>query len=384
MSASRGGPWNPLRRLLRVSGWAVGNQERVGTAQVEPKPQPARTRSPPRRPGPTRHYRLRSTHGDQETLKEFGVSRAGKSRIPAPGPHLAASLMGNQLDRITHLNYSELPTGDPSGIEKDELRVGVAYFFSDEEEDLDERGQPDKFGVKAPPGCSPCPESPSRHHHHLLHQLVLNETQFSAFRGQECIFSKVSGGPQGADLSVYAVSALPALCEPGDLLELLWLQPAPEPPAPARHWAVYVGGGQIIHLHQGEIRQDSLYEAGAANVGRVVNSWYRYRPLVAELVVQNACGHLGLKSEEICWTNSESFAAWCRFGKREFKAGGEVPAGTQPPQQQYYLKVHLAENKVHTARFHSLEDLIREKRRIDATGSLRVLQELTDLVDDKE
>ena len=71
--------------------------------------------------------------------------------------------MGNQLDRITHLNYSELPTGDPSGIEKDELRVGVAYFFSDEEEDLDERGQPDKLGVKAPPGCAPCPESPSRH-----------------------------------------------------------------------------------------------------------------------------------------------------------------------------------------------------------------------------
>lgn len=258
-------------------------------------------------------------------------------QIPVPGPRLAASLMGNQLDRITHLNYSELPTGDPSGIEKDELRVGVAYFFSDEEEDLDERGQPDKFGVKATAGCSPCPESPDHHHHHhhhLLHQLVLNETQFSAFRGQECIFSKVSGGPQGADLSVYAVSALPALCAPGDLLELLWLQPAPEPAAPAPHWAVYVGGGHIIHLHQGEIRQDSLYEAGAANVGRVVNSWYRYRPLVAELVVQNACGHLGLKREEICWTNSESFAAWCRFGKREFKAGGEVQAGTQPPQQQ--------------------------------------------------
>ncbi|XP_006096068.1 protein LRATD1 [Myotis yumanensis] len=292
--------------------------------------------------------------------------------------------MGNQLDRITHLNYSELPTGDPSGIEKDELRVGVAYFFSDEEEDLDERGQPDKFGVKAPPGCTPCPESPSRHHHHLLHQLVLNETQFSAFRGQECIFSKVSGGPQGADLSVCAVSALPALCEPGDLLELLWLQPAPEPPAPAPHWAVYVGGGQVIHLHRGEIRQDSLYAAGAANVGRVVTSWYRYRPLLAELVVQNACGHLGLKSEEICWTNSESFAAWCRFGKREFKAGGEVPAGAPPPQQLYYLKVHLGDNKVHTARFHSLEDLIREKRRIDASGRLRVLQELADLVDDKE
>ncbi|XP_009083425.1 PREDICTED: LOW QUALITY PROTEIN: protein FAM84A, partial [Acanthisitta chloris] len=229
---------------------------------------------------------------------------------------------------------SELPTGDPSGIEKDELRVGVAYFFSDEEEDLDERGQPDKYGVKG--SGSPGQETPT---HHLHHQLVLNETQFSAFRGQECIFSKVSSGPQAGDLSVYSVSALPAPGKPGD-----------------------------------------LYEAAAGNVGRVVNSWYRFRPLVAELVVQNACGHLGLKSDEICWTNSESFAAWCRFGKREqsrrgFKAGGELraAAGTQ---QQYYLKIHLAENKVHTVRFHSLEDLIREKRRIDASGKLRGIKDL--------
>lgn len=289
-------------------------------------------------------------------------------------PRLALSLMGNQLDRITHLNYSELPTGDPSGIEKDELRVGVAYFFSDEEEDLDERGQPDKYSVKG--SGSPDQETPT---HHLHHQLVLNETQFSAFRGQECIFSKVSSGPQAGDLSVYSVSALPALCKPGDLLELLYLGPSEQPPP---HWAVYVGSGQIIHLHQGQIRQDSLYEAPAGNVGRVVNSWYRFRPLVAELVVQNACGHLGLKSDEICWTNSESFAAWCRFGKREFKAGGELQAAAGT-QQQYYLKIHLAENKVHTVRFHSLEDLIREKRRIDASGKLRVIKDLA-IVDGKE
>ncbi|XP_062981909.1 protein LRATD1 [Elgaria multicarinata webbii] len=286
--------------------------------------------------------------------------------------------MGNQLDRITHLNYSELPTGDPSGIEKDELRVGVAYFFSDEEEDLDERGQPDKYSVKG--SSSPAQETPTHHHHHHHHhtpQLVLSETQFSAFRGQECIFAKVSGDPQAGDLSVYPVSALPALCKPGDLLELLYLGPSDHPPPPP-HWAVYVDSGQIIHLHQGQIRQDCLYEAAAGNVGRVVSSWYRYRPLVAELVVQNACGHLGLKSPEICWTNSESFAAWCRFGKREFKAGGELqPAsGSQPPQQQYYLKIHLADSQVHTVRFQSLEDLIREKRRIDASGKLRVIKEL--------
>ncbi|XP_026551091.1 protein FAM84A isoform X2 [Pseudonaja textilis] len=283
--------------------------------------------------------------------------------------------MGNQLDRITHLSYSELPTGDPSGIEKDELRVGVAYFFSDEEEDLDERGQPDKYCVKG--SSSPAQESPTRHHHHHAPpQLVLSETQFSAFRGQECIFSKVSGDSQTGDLSVCPASSLPALCKPGDLLELLYLGPSDHPPPPPQ-WAVYVGNAQIIHLHQGQIRQDSLYEAAAGNVGRVVSNWYRFRPLGAELVVQNACSHLGLKSHEICWTNSESFAAWCRFGKREFKTGGELqPASGTQPQQQYYLKIHLADNKGHTVRFQNLEDLIREKRRIDASGKLRVIQEL--------
>ncbi|EGV98906.1 Protein FAM84A [Cricetulus griseus] len=62
---------------------------------------------------------------------------------------------------------------------------------------------------------------------------------------------------------------------------------------------------------------------------------------------------------------------------------GEVPAGTQTPQQQqqYYLKVHLEENKVHTASFHSLEHLICEKHSIDASGRLRVLQELEDFMD---
>nr|XP_033791490.1 protein LRATD1 [Geotrypetes seraphini] len=272
--------------------------------------------------------------------------------------------MGNQLDRITHLNYSELPTGDPSGVEKDELRVGVAYFFSDEEEDLDERGPPETYGVSE--------QSPARESH-----LVRNELEFSAFSRQECIFSKLS---ETQDLNVHPAKGLLALCKPGDLLELLFARSPADHAAPApSHWAVYVGGGQIIHLHQGEIRQDSLYEAGGGSMGRVVSSWYRYRPLTADLVLQNACGHLGLKSDEICWTNSESFAAWCRFGKREFKAGGEVPAGTQ----QYFLKIHLSESNVHTLRFRSLEDLIREKRRVDASGKLRVIKEFS-IVDGKE
>ncbi|KAM5163101.1 protein LRATD1 [Mantella aurantiaca] len=273
--------------------------------------------------------------------------------------------MGNQLDRITHLNYSELPTGDPSGIEKDELRVGVAYFFSDEEEDLDDRGQSERYTVRD--------SSPSECEGHLL----LNEIEFSAFSCQECIFSKLRGSQ---DLSVYPMQGLLTFCQPGDLLELLFICPAADnPPPPSPHWAVYVGQGQIIHLHHGEIRKDNVFEVGGGCMGRVVSSWYRYRPLTAELVLQNACGHLGLRSDEICWTNSESFAAWCRFGNREFKAGGEVHSGNL----QYFLKLHLEENNIHTMRFHSLEELIREKRNLDASGKLRVIKELS-MMENKE
>ncbi|XP_078503909.1 protein LRATD1 [Lissotriton helveticus] len=297
--------------------------------------------------------------------------------------------MGNQLDRITHLHYSELPTGDPSGIEKEELRVGVAYFFSDEEEDLDDqRGQPDNRynSVKEQqhsPGAQQRKGALQHQHHpqqaHHQQHLVLNELEFSAFSCQECIFSKLS---DTQDLHVYSIAGLLSVCKPGDLLELLFLCAGAGEfthPPPPPHWAVYVGNGQIIHLLRGQIRQDSLHEVGSS-MGRVVNSWYRYRPLTAELVLQNACGHLGLKSEEICWTNSESFAAWCRFGKREFKAGGELQAG----DQQYFLKMHLSENNVHTLRFHSLEELIREKRRVDARGKLRAIKELSIVDDDKD
>ncbi|XP_061099545.1 protein LRATD1 [Conger conger] len=261
------------------------------------------------------------------------------------------SLMGNQLDRITHLNYSELPTGDPSGIEKDELRVGVAYFFSDEEEDLDDRSQSDNYKD----------QSPSKEGH-----VVLNEIEYSAFCCQECIFSKLR---ENEDLNIYSVKTLLTMSKPGDLLELVAND---QPP----HWAIYDRNDQVIHLHKGEIRKDSLFEISNGRLGRIANNRYRYRALPADLVVQNASGHLGLSSGEICWTNSESFAAWCRFGKREFKAGGEVHTA----EQQYFLKVHLSENNVHTLVFQSLDDLIRERRKVDASG---ILKELS-LVNGKE
>ena len=254
--------------------------------------------------------------------------------------------MGNQLDRITHLNYSELPTGDPSGLEKDELRVGVAYFFSDEEEEVDDRTPSDCGFTK---DLSPAEEGP----------FSVSEVEYSAFCSQECIFSKLR---ENEDLNVYSAKTLLTMCKPGDLLELVATAQAP-------HWAIYEHDDQVIHLHKGEIRKDSLLEVSNGRHGRIVNNRYRYRPLPPDLVMQNAVGHLGLSSEDICWTNSESFAAWCRFGKREFKAGGEAHSA----EQQYFLKVHLSGSGVHTLVFRSLEDMIRERRRMDASGILKEL-----------
>ncbi|XP_048386376.1 protein LRATD1 [Stegostoma tigrinum] len=272
--------------------------------------------------------------------------------------------MGNQIDRITHLNYSELPTGDPSGLEKDELRVGVAYFFSDEEDEADERAAPAELQWREPSpagdeAAAVGPEVPAGGG-------GAGELEYSAFCRQECIFSKLSGNQ---DLEVYSLNSLLPRCRAGDLLELTVN-------GQAAHWAVYVGGDQVVHLQHQEIRLDHLAEVGGGRAGRIVNTWYRYRALPPELVVQNARGHLGLKGRDVCWTDSESFAAWCRFGKREFKAGGEVQGGGVG-ERRYFLKLHLSDNWVHTLNFASLQDLIREKRRKDASGKIRVLKELS-------
>ncbi|XP_017577396.1 protein LRATD1 [Pygocentrus nattereri] len=282
--------------------------------------------------------------------------------------------MGNQLDRITHLNYSELPTGDPSGVEKDELRVGVAYFFSDDEEEPDDRSPSDSFRDDSPrhggggvgSGCGSGDGGGGGVDGDGIGigedggTPPLDELEYSAFCCHECIFSKLRASE---DLRVHSPAALLSMCKPGDVLELV---ARAQPP----HWAVFAGGDRVVHLHKGEIRADSLLDVSGGRPGRIVNERYRYRPLPAELVVRNAAGHVGLRGGEVCWGDSESFAAWCRFGKREFKAGGEAHSA----EQRYFLKVHAAHSTVRTLVFRSLEDMIRERRRVDASGLLHELR----------
>ncbi|TKC41861.1 hypothetical protein EI555_017845 [Monodon monoceros] len=271
--------------------------------------------------------------------------------------------MGNQVEKLTHLSYKEVPTADPTGVDRDDgPRIGVSYIFSNDDEDVEPQpppqgpdggdgGLPD--GGDGLPLPSPQPYDPRLH-----------EVECSVFYRDECIYQK-SFAPGSAALSTYTPENLLNKCRPGDLVEFVSQAQYP-------HWAVYVGNFQVVHLHRLEVSNSFLTDASQGRRGRVVNELYRYKPLSPSAVVRNALAHVGAKERELSWRNSESFAAWCRYGKREFKIGGELRIGKQP----YRLQIQLSAQRSHTLEFQSLEDLIMEKRRNDQIGRTAVLQEL--------
>uniref|UniRef100_A0A8C3BAK2 LRAT domain containing 2 n=1 Tax=Cairina moschata TaxID=8855 RepID=A0A8C3BAK2_CAIMO len=109
-------------------------------------------------------------------------------------------------------------------------------------------------------------------------------------------------------------------CKPGDLVEFVCQAQYP-------HWVVYVGDFQVVHLHRLEVVNSFLTDASQGRRGRIANQLYRYKPLSPAAVVRNALEQVGCKDRDLSWRNSECFAAWCRYGKREFKIGGELRIG---------------------------------------------------------
>ncbi|XP_029447879.1 protein LRATD2-like [Rhinatrema bivittatum] len=260
--------------------------------------------------------------------------------------------MGNQVEKLTHLSYKEVPTADPTGLDKDDgPRIGVSYIFSADDDELEDTG------------CEAGRKGAEEQQQQQQHYDPGNEVECSVYYRDECIYQK-SPGPGGA-LATYSPENLLNRCKAGDLVEFVAQGQYP-------HWAVYVGDFQVVHLHRLEVRNSFLTDASQGRRGRIVNEHYRYKPLGPEMVVQNAMEQVGAKEQELSWRNSECFAAWCRYGKREFKIGGEIRIGKQP----YRLKIQLSEKKAHTLEFQSLEDLIMEKRRNDQTGRAAVIQEL--------
>ncbi|XP_068615672.1 protein LRATD2 [Brachionichthys hirsutus] len=255
--------------------------------------------------------------------------------------------MGNQVEKLTHLNYAEVPTADPNGFDPDDdggPRIGVSYIFSDDDGNDDQDERPDHF-------------SSADHEEKRLDPP--DELECSILYREECVYeTRVRAAASSAE-------SLLNRCRPGDLLEFVSAGQYP-------HWAVFVGDFQVVHLHRAEIKNNFLTEVSQGKKGRIVNGLYRYRALPPEVIVRNAVDHVGSRDRELYWRNSESFAAWCRFGKREFKIGGEIRIGKQP----YRLRLLFCEKKSHVLEFQSLEDVIMEKRRNDQIGKAAVMLEL--------
>ncbi|XP_035496110.2 protein LRATD2 [Scophthalmus maximus] len=262
--------------------------------------------------------------------------------------------MGNQVEKLTHLSYAEVPTADPNGFDPgdDGPRIGVSYIFSNDDDQDDQDDTPERFSSEGRGGVSgeEKPFDPQ------------DELTCAVFYREESVFER-SGGGGGA--AAHTAESLLNKCRPGDLLEFVATGQYP-------HWAVYVGNFQVVHMHRAEIKNNFLTDVSQGKKGRIVNGLYRYRALPPDVVVRNALDYVGSRDQELYWRNSECFAAWCRFGKREFKIGGEIRIGKQP----YRLKLLFSEKQSHVLEFQSLEDVIMEKRRNDQIGKDAVMQEL--------
>ncbi|MBN3305392.1 protein LRATD2 [Amia ocellicauda] len=255
--------------------------------------------------------------------------------------------MGNQVEKLTHLSYAEVPTADPNGLEtEDGPRIGVSYIFSTDDDELDDNII----------GTDKDPNQEEKQYDNR------NELECAIFYRDECVYDK---NTKTGDVSTYSPENLLNKCKPGDLVEFVATNQYP-------HWAVYVGDFQVVHLHRAEIKNDFLTDASRGKRCRIVNDLYKFKALSPDMVVQNAMEQVGAKDRELSWRNSECFAAWCKFGRREFKIGGEIRIGKQP----YRLKIQLSDKKSHMLEFQSLEDLIMEKRRNDQIGKTAVVQEL--------
>ncbi|XP_030644846.1 protein LRATD2a [Chanos chanos] len=256
--------------------------------------------------------------------------------------------MGNQVDRLSHLSYAEVPTTDPNGLdtEEDGPRIGVSYIFSNDDDDLDENVD----------GTEKDPNQEEKHYDKR------NDVECAIYNRDECIYERTNST---TDLETFSPENLLNKCKPGDLVEFVATGQYP-------HWAIYVGDFQVVHLHRAEVKNNFLTDVSQGRRCRIVSELYKFKPLSPDMVVQNAMEQVGAKDRELLWRNSECFAAWCKFGKREFKMGGEIRIGKQP----YRLKIFLPEKQSHVLEFQSLEDLIMEKRRNDQIGKVAVIREL--------
>ncbi|XP_061576103.1 phospholipase A and acyltransferase 4-like [Cololabis saira] len=125
--------------------------------------------------------------------------------------------------------------------------------------------------------------------------------------------------------------------KPGDLIEIFRLG--------YKHWAVYVGGGDVVHLVTPEGGPSSIGSSGGSGEGVVLRQklqdvvekdrWtvnnlldHKYKPRPANDIVKNACSLVDTELEyKLFKQNCEHFATEMRYGKPESRQ--EVAAAVE-------------------------------------------------------
>ncbi|KAF7686150.1 protein LRATD2a [Silurus meridionalis] len=238
--------------------------------------------------------------------------------------------MGGHVDKLARLSYAEVPTADAEEDGGGIARVGVSYIFS-----ADDDGD---GGAQEDDGTDDMRRTPLSPEHEL---------ECAVYHAAACVYER-----RARDLPARSAESLARECVPGDLVEFVAAGRSP-------HWAVYIGDSQVVHLHRAEVRSALVADAARGRRCRIATRFYKYEPLSAVAVVRNATERVG--ERELSWRNSECFAAWCKFGRREFKTGGELRIGKQP----YKLKL-IQDSSSRELEFQTLEDAIMERRRMDS------------------
>ncbi|XP_019642160.1 PREDICTED: phospholipid-metabolizing enzyme A-C1-like [Branchiostoma belcheri] len=134
-------------------------------------------------------------------------------------------------------------------------------------------------------------------------------------------------------------------CNNGDLLQF--------PRGRFAHWAVYVGGGHVVHrtgnnndrggilsslsskspsgviLDKAEIREDSFWDVVGDTPAKINN--YRDKTRVAlsgPEIVERARKNVGEVGYNVLWKNCEHFATWCRYGEEYSKQANTAAAAS--------------------------------------------------------
>ena len=164
------------------------------------------------------------------------------------------------------------------------------------------------------------------------------------------------------DEGVLMETLLPQV-EPGDAVELTNYESS-------SHWVVYMGNKQCVHLSDGEIKQEMIYDVSINCKTRIVNSVYTFKVLPLVQILHNASSQIGRSS---MWSNSECFVMWCRTGLPEFTLNEGVVRNLDltPVKRSSPLYTLELRDSLHSfpKSFSSLSELVEYRKTLEMAKS---------------